>query len=75
MPTIYGHKLRWTEDQTDCTECGEPHDGRWFMVSVMPGEKLLCRTCLPVWKAEQKAAEAIREAATAEFTGGLCGYD
>jgi hypothetical protein len=45
------------------------------MVSVTPGEKLLCRTCLPVWKAEQKALAAIREAATAEFTGGLCGYD
>jgi hypothetical protein len=62
MPTIHGHKLRWVEDEVPCTECGEPHDGKWFMVSVMPGEKLLCRDCLPTWKAEQA------------FHGGLCSY-
>ena len=56
MPTVYGHKLRWVEDQTDCTECGSPHDGKWFMVSVVPGDKLLCRDCLPAWKSEQKRA-------------------
>ena len=69
MPTIYGHKLRWVEDQTSCTECGAPHDGKWFMVSVdletphraeHPSRaagsprKLLCRECLPVWKADAK---------------------
>ena len=68
MSTIYGHKLRWVEDQADCTECGSSH-GKWCMVSVAletphrvehpsdPAEsprKLLCRECLPVWKADAK---------------------
>jgi hypothetical protein len=54
MPTICGHKLRWVENELPCTECGVPYDGTWFMVSVTPGDKLLCRVCLPAWKEAQK---------------------
>ncbi len=69
MPTVYGHKLRWVADEVSCTECGAPHDGKWFMVSAVletphrvehPSDlsesprKLLCRECLPVWRADAK---------------------
>jgi hypothetical protein len=61
MPTVYGHRLRWVEDQVPCTECGAPHDESWFMVSVMPGDKLLCRTCLSVWKEQEKSEQDVDE--------------
>lgn len=56
MPIVYGHKLRWVTDEVPCTECGAPHDGEWFMVSVQPGDKLLCRNCLEPWKEQAKMA-------------------
>ena len=58
MPTVFGHKLRWVTDRVPCTECVSPHDGKRFMVSVTPGDKLLCRDCLPLWKSAQKATQA-----------------
>lgn len=75
MPMVYGHKLRWVEDQVPCTECGATHDGKWFMVSVMPGEKLLCRACLPAWKAAEKPVWDEQERLRNHIGNGLCGYD
>ena len=55
MPTVYGYKIRWVVDEEACTECGAPYEETWCMVSVVPGNKLLCRDCLQVWRAQEKA--------------------
>ncbi len=75
MPTIYGYKLRWVEDEVDCTKCGAPHDGKWFMVKVAETGDLLCRDCLPVFKAEAKAKYESRDVSREHLGGGYCGYD
>jgi ribosome-binding protein aMBF1 (putative translation factor) len=75
MPTIYGYKLRWVEDEVDCTKCGAPHDGKWFMVKVAETGDLLCRDCLPVFKAKAKAHYESRDVSRDHLGGGYCGYD